>query len=117
MFVISCFVYQIMWTKFRNGGLIGVKLSRVARLVSSSFWVGRTPAKSPPGSTWLATSPFVSGGAARSSVVLGATGSYHTILESSCQAKQHCSIRFLFLSLGPELQVLRGGGGNFLRIS
>ena len=53
-------------------------------------------------------------------MVIGATQSCHTILESSCQAKQHCLSRFLILDLGLELQVSRGGPGgvcNFFRIS
>ena len=64
------FVFWIMWTNFWTGGQNGVKLSGVARLVSSNFWVGSTLAQSPPDSTWPAPSPFAWGGAAPWSLVL-----------------------------------------------
>ena len=38
-----------------------MKLSGVARLVSSNFWVGSTLAQSPPDSTWPAPSPLPEG--------------------------------------------------------
>ena len=88
---------------------IRVKLSGVARSVSSNFWVGST--RTSPHLVVLGQDPVL---LPEREQLCGPwcywVVSYH--FESSCWAKQHYSIRFFILGLGLELWVLRGGPGG-----